>query len=445
MPNNLANLSAADAQALRGLQIAADQGFFPVGCRTGYTYGRTSTSTANPRFLCRTRHILPYGAKDIQLLYAAGYTVPAERGMGGFSGLNVGMAPYWNAPIWTAYDKDAIKRMTRNGKFGLDCASGEFILTDRIGVARAPGDAIGLQHYIGGNTDAAQMWGGRLQAPARTWGDEYCFVSNSLADLSLTPTGWPTGTSGRGAITPVAILGRAPDGIKRSSILIIGHSIAYGSVQSGGGTGGYDPGDDDGNCGWIERTINSARPWTTFTAPGDRLMYWMGNDGTNKGDQRWGIIPALGVTDAIMQIEINDLGSGGLTQAQYLALLEAAVERLSGMGIRVHVVTAAPQTTSTDSWATQENQTVTATGTKLLAYNDWLRANYTTIGIASIIDLAVIIDPNETGKWRTDFNTEMGTAPTLDGTHFTPEFTAKVASLGVFDAEILVPEFPVAA
>jgi hypothetical protein len=312
----------------------------------------------------------------------------------------------------------------------------------------AAGVAIGLQFYGVGAT-ATPIAGSRETARAKTWGEEFGKLFASTTDLSLSQSSWPANDSNARAVpTPAVILGRCADGLRRSSVAIIGHSIAYGQV-SGGGLLSRDQGDNDGNIGWIERTLASTRPFSAFTIPGDELRSWMGVNNAsalsaNYAAQRFALL-SLGFSDAIVQLEVNDFGT--ITVDQYQEIFKAFVTKLKGVGIRVHAVTPFPQSASSDVWATSANQTKSSKSDMLVDWADRLRTSaVSTWGCASVIDAnAVLRDPIDLWKWRTDLNATLGIAITGDGTHPAEATNIWLAANPVFNVSTLIPEFPLSA
>lgn len=437
-------MSAADV----GRAIGASQGFtkklreydalFPIACRTGFNFKRQSTTDALPNLVSRSRHILPYGAAEVRLLYGSGYAIPGERTTTGFASAHVGLAPYFGAPAASVVSKDAIRRVTYKGDPNITVPSSQFVLTDAVGLRKNPGEHLGVQMYISGTTTANLIGMGRLCAYGKTWGREYGNPTTSTTDLSLTDA-WPAFDT-VSTHSPVAILGRCADGLRRSSVAIFGHSIVYGQVSLGG-VSGYDTGDDDGNAGWVERTLASKRPFSAFTAPGDQMRFWT-NKSTDVANQRFAAIAQCGFSDAIIQLEVNDLGLGPMIVTDYVEMWKGFVDNLLGMGMRVHICTPFPQTSSTDTWATDANQTVTTTGGKLVDLANWYQANAKAYGCASVIDLMATVSPGYTGKWRTDLNATLGMNSTGDGSHPSQAFNAWIASQNVFNPLALIPEFP---
>lgn len=435
----------AARQSLRISPAVRKSPLFPIGCRAGYNYNRNITTDALPAYLARSRHVLPYGAVEIAPVYVGGYGGLAEIETAGLAGIHVGLAPVWGAPAGNTYDVNAIRRVTRNGRFNMTIPIGEISQCDPVGVNIAAGVAIGLQFYGVGST-ANPIAGSRETARSKTWGEEFARLYASTSDLSLSQTGWPSNDSNaRACMVPAVILGRCADGMRRSSVAIIGHSIPYGQV-SGGGLLSRDQGDNDGNIGWIERTLASSRPFSAFTIPGDEMRNWMGVNNAsplaaNYAAERFALL-ALGFTDAIVQLEINDFGS--ITVDQYQEMFKSFVTKLNGIGIRVHAVTPFPQSASSDGWTTPGGQNKTTKSDMLVDWAARLRSNaVTNWGCASVIDAnAVLRDAVDIWKWRTDLNVTLGIAITGDGTHPAEALNAWLAANPVFNVSTLIPVTP---
>jgi hypothetical protein len=421
---------------------------FPVGCRATYNYRRNITTDALPIYISKSRHVLPYGAVEVAPVYVGGYGFLAEVETAGFAGVNIGLAPVWGAPAGNIYDVNAIKRLTRRGKFSMTIPAGEISQCDPVGINVSAGGAIGLQLFAPSAPDATPLSGSRETARAKTWGEELGKqVAAGSSNLSLSQSGWPANdTASRACLAPAIILGRCADGLRRSSVAIIGHSIPYGQV-SGGGFLSRDTGDDDGNSGWIERTLASTRPFTAFTIPGDELRNWMGvNNGSpiaaNYATQRFALL-SMGFTDAIVQLEVNDFGS--ITVDQYQEIFKSFVRMLVGFSIRVHVCTPFPQANSTDGWTTSGLQTKTTLSDMIVDWAARLRTNAILWGCASVIDVnAVLRDPIDLWKWNTApaLLSAVGSGLTLDNTHPVQGLNSWLASNPVFNVSTLIPEFP---
>lgn len=138
---------------------------------------------------------------------------------------------------------------------------------------------------------------------------------------------------------------------------------------------------------------------------------------------------------AIVAIGINDAG-GGVSLVTYQANMTSLVASLKAQGVRdIYACTLAPESTSTDSWATLANQTPGRTGGAGQAAHEALRQSYNTwlrtvpAIFTGVFDTGALVEQGgasaPTGKWIVN-----GSANylTLDGLHPNPVGHALMAS-----------------
>lgn len=418
-------------------RAARADGYQPIACRGGGM--DRGTVSASYQQMTRSRHVLPYGGRDIRLMIGGCIANVNEQGVA-LTAMHIGIEPVYNASA--AFGAGAsgaamIRKVEQNVAAGISAniavPSTGVVVTDRVGMRVAAGDAIGIRAFL---PDAGSpLSRNRLAVSGSPFGGEPS-QRGTTTTPDLAYSGSLTDNAGQGSVwTPHVILGRTLDGLRRSSVAIVGHSIVAGTTSVSGGGTSYDTLDADGNSGWIERTIGVSRPFSTFAKAGDRLKYWL-------QDYTWStrrfMLMNGGFTDLILQLEANDFTGASLTVAQYTEFWKQFVDQILGAGIRVHAVTPSPISTSTDTWATAANQT----GNAVLAdWATWLRSNAVSFGCTSVIDLAAFTaDAGSPTKWRADLNATIGAPPTYDGTHFSQAMTQWVASAGVFSPTTLFPE-----
>jgi hypothetical protein len=111
------------------------------------------------------------------------------------------------------------------------------------------------------------------------------------------------------------------------------------------------------------------------------------------------------------------------TLAAMQANLQKEIRYAQMRGCLVHATTVTPNTTSTDAWATLGNQTINPNDAKRTGYNDWLRANWASLGLTSFIELADALESaRNSGKFAVSggtnaLGTTMTGALTADGVH----------------------------
>ena len=115
-------------------------------------------------------------------------------------------------------------------------------------------------------------------------------------------------------------------------------------------------------------------------------------------------------TSVVDELGINDIATGSSLAVATAA--RAAVDALFPF-VPVYGTTLEPETTSTDSFATTANQTVSAwNATVRIPFNAAIRAG--AVGEVNYIDLAHMVDPTDSGKWPV---TGAASGCTLDGVH----------------------------
>lgn len=279
-----------------------------------------------------------------------------------------------------------------NGKRDVVIEPGALVTCDPVGI-EIPADTFFFtrSHVV---VTTGQTW------PLGT----FTFTANSEGNnRSVTPTDATTsGTistgNAEGAYGPFQILAtmRTP----MSSIAVIGDSIAEGNGESGAG-------DTNGNYGCIARGVNSVYPLLKLTRQTDRAQFCAA---THR--RRFALLTNR-VSHVICQLGINDITNGRTVaqlQADYLTIWQALCDR----GYKVYQTTLTPVTTSTDSWVTVLNQTVTANESKRTQINDWLRTCPSPL--SGVFDVADAVETaRNTGIWMLD--PASGLKTTTDGTH----------------------------
>jgi len=143
-------------------------------------------------------------------------------------------------------------------------------------------------------------------------------------------------------------------------------------------------------------------------------------------------VAAAACTDVLIEFGTNDLVAAGVSlasmQANYVALAQAIVDR----GMRAHGFTVGPRTTSTDSWATTANQTVSTgyvadsngnSGSASLIlneFNDWLRT--VPAPLTDVVEAAdTVMSAHNSRIWNVGDGTYTNPAFTSDGVHPRPD------------------------
>jgi len=327
-------------------------------------------------------------------------------------GLHSGFEQVWNTQ--TAYSNTnttgvikVTKGATYNGtQANLMLPCGDFFFTDPIPVNLAAGSVVGSRTYSNGYNIA----GGRpLSGSDGIALNEYAQYSD-FSDKAWGGT-YSTNISAylNTGFQPLAILGQID--VPKPSFVFIGDSIAQGLVSAAGPTVVGDTFDANANVGWIEKAAAQTVPWANYSSSGDRVINYL----TAATNMRLRAIQTFRPSHFVDEIGINDFVAS-TSYATFLTQKTSFWNKILSFGVKeLWVSTITPVTTSSDSFATLVNQTVTASNTARASYNAFLRALTfpNAYGITKVLDVAAAIEDGgagaPTGKWNVGH--------TLDGTH----------------------------
>jgi hypothetical protein len=218
---------------------------------------------------------------------------------------------------------------------------------------------------------------------------EWCETGVGLSDQAGTTSvrshSYPAPTQNNGLGFPVLVRGRTAGW--QPTLGILGDSISQG-------VGDSVPDPVYGGSSFerafrnVVGIINAARQSEEFT------HYTSRRDGRDSALRE-------AVTHLMINHGRNDI-SNGASAATVQARIQAAMAPWLARDVRVYGITVTPISSSTDTWATAANQTVSASEAVRQTYNTWLRANWRAIGMAGIFDAARAVDPTDSGKWGVD-------------------------------------------
>lgn len=387
-----------DASALRDLG-ADTQPLRCVGTRAGIS-GASQSNGTNLQFNTRSVHYVPIAASQIRLLYSGFYASQgaAEADQVPDLTVKVGLRPAGASPGKTQPDAPSLStpRRVTFGRAQSGLVTGS--TTSVSGSSDLISDA--APFYLPGNTILVVSTYATL--PSGQWWRTRSVVSGpgerNEEGVTVTDRSISGDASGTGAwsVGPNLILGVPADPASRA-VAIIGDSIADGTTDSADATTGV--------MGYIERGLGIGVPNAKFTRSGVRLSHW-----ASRGYSQVDVIGRY-FTDVIIQLGINDIANSTLEVMQ--TNLSALVAKFTGMGLRVYATTLTPWATSTDSFATLANQTVTAHESKRVDYNDWLRT--LPVGLEGVLESADVAESSRnSGKWKI---TGASNYATTDGIH----------------------------
>lgn len=217
---------------------------------------------------------------------------------------------------------------------------------------------------------------------------------------------------GQNEVGPVLVRGWSTSGRVVPSIVVVGSSSAQG-VGDTQQQPYYVP-------GYLARSLCASKiPYFNCAETGETAANFLG-EGAAK---RRKLISLCNATHSVNTYGSNDIG-GGATYNDVITRLQRINKVLRGFGTIPIFCTYTPATTSTDSWATVENQTVQSPIRAQVS--DWLRAQvgWNIINLDYASDSGLCTGNAATGKWRVDLG-----KPTVDGLHGTAAIHAAIASV----------------
>lgn len=197
--------------------------------------------------------------------------------------------------------------------------------------------------------------------------------------------------------------------------------VSFGDSLEGGYTGGGDPFNNAGPFAWACGDMvpvlgmgMSGQLASTAVGPAVAGTGYVGN-----AQQRTALMLHVGATHMLYALGTNDVVNSADSSSTIIGHIETGYSNFSALGLTVYGATMPPVTTSTDSWATTTNQTVTARESTRLAVNTAVRAKPAPLVGVVDFDAAVNSSPGS-GLWP---------APggTTDGVHWTYQVTLLAA------------------
>lgn len=275
------------------------------------------------------------------------------------------------------YPAGTFTQIKFSGSTSGSCAGGASLISDAVSVA-IPRDAqFFIRAFItyAGNAPYADPGGGPQNDPAN--GDALN-LGASGGDQTLGGTVLDTGNVGAAA-KPLLIIGMTA----RPSVLIPGDSKASGFHDSFSGT--------SGDVGEIARTIGPLFPYANWATPGASATSFVAN-----GSRRAAL--AQYFSHCITDLGGAEVVLNSQTWASTLPIIQNVLAMLPA-AMKKFVVTWAPATTSTDSWATTGNQTPVSVNTERINANTAIRAGLANV--AGYFDIADAVESaRNSGVWK---------------------------------------------
>lgn len=236
--------------------------------------------------------------------------------------------------------------VTVGGNASWSVLGGAWVQTDWITVSMSAGQQFDVQTYVTGTQ----------------WYPTLVYSGWWASGVNQATSGSAKITSGSGVSTGIYMPGVITGDHSNGAVVLLGDSIAYNSALP--------------TLGYIEKGLDGSYGAINAAVAGDRA-YWA-LDGTRR-TRSW--FANQDASTAICEYGRNDLGDGR-TLSQLQANLLTIWSQQSAYGQRVIQTTITPHTTSTDAWATTNNQTVVnaTVEARRVQLNDWLRAGAPTVG-----------------------------------------------------------------
>lgn len=361
----------------------------------------------------------------------------------GAYGVRASIEPVWNTQTFAGQNPiEPVSLGTNAGGYhgqqfiNILVPCGGIIQSDLIPVNVLVGGAIGIRATYVGNTSpygrrpTGSFWGSSVSANYEL-GIDNPNNTYTPADLAVGNTSVGVSTLNN-LLQPMLILG-IPKTPLPTIVAAFADSRCAGGSSGGAAIAGYDPLDNDGNTGWFEKALcNPASgaintglfyPWANLSRGSDRASYAIpplnppfDNPILNGRIHRLKALSLARPTAVYINLSINDFINQE-SVATVLAYEQQLVTEARACGAKyVFTDTTDPNTSSSDSWATTVNQTLSQQQSNFLASrNSGLFNGSYNPGYDFVIDQRPNVEYNPgsyTGLWLPN--------TTGDGIHAVP-------------------------
>ncbi|AIK68532.1 hypothetical protein Lo5R7ANS_62 [Mesorhizobium phage vB_MloP_Lo5R7ANS] len=371
----------------------------------------SNRSTTNKQANSRSHHIARDNITSLQIELPNWYWIRSSAGPEQGSGGNI----TYSASI--EYPEGVFTQVLFGGATSGVCADNTALLSDAVAVTipdgasfwvRTYANAVGAIVFLEGNV-------GYSQRDAAN-GELYEYAASGITNKTMGGTLVDNGATSNPIFRPTAIVAQT----RKPSVLIIGDSRDWGFT---------DTHDGSGDLGDLARSIGPSYGYINAACAGDKFSAFNTASARRRELQQY-------VSHVIIGDAINSLRSGGSgqnkTAATVLAELQTTLEFFTDK-VRFTTTCGGPQTTSTDSWATLENQTYNANWQQVVAYNDAIRAG--VANSAGFFEIADWVESSRnSGKWWVN-GTALAT--TTDGLHATQASYLRIKNSGAVNPALL--------
>lgn len=314
------------------------------------------------------------------------------------------------------------------GAQSVTCAAGSNVTTDPIKVAIPKGATFFIHRWE--SFPSAVAIPVSANAVTVTGESATTYSAAQLTALTVDPKTFLTGTTASGGtaggawtLYPLAVLGMssAPSVIGYGDSRMSGRNDAQATASTPADFGFFGMGE-------IFRSIGHLLPYTNCGCESDTILQFNTTHTFRANLAQYH-------THVHVQYGINDL-TAGRNAATIEAALQAAYALFPTKKISANTIP--PVTTSSDSWATVANQTVSASNPDRILLNNYLRGLpaplWACFEVADVVENA-----RDGGKWKgTDSVPAMLAAITGDGTHANPAGYWLIQNSGAINPTLIV-------
>ena len=340
------------------------------------TDGTTTTG------LYRVTHTAPIACHDLQTLYSNVYN-------------NIGAeTDNPNSITVTAaieYPIGVYHPATFNGRRSVEIAGGLTVQSDPVAVRIPAGASFWTRTFV--QVALGEVWPlGKLGVVGSSSLDRSMIGGPSLTDFTLTDDAQTDFSNTRQFFGPSGIVGIQET--KSPVVAVVGDSIAAGLSASS-------------NLSWATTALDGAQiPYIDVSMSSAQMDKW-GLDTSRR--RRAGLLSHA--THVLSALGVNNLSGAWPSPVQ--TQLQNMWAYFTSLGLPIVQTTLTPQTTSTDAWATVENQTLLDAGHEATrqSFNAYVRSSPPLI--SGYLDIASYVESSlNSGKFAVT-----GGAWTNDGTH----------------------------
>lgn len=270
------------------------------------------------------------------------------------------------------YPAGTLTQVLWSGVSSKSITAGSNIVSDYATVSIPSGAQFWVRTYV--SVTAGQTW----PTSGSVTGTELGEVGVGLSDKTMGGT--ITGTSA--VLRPSAVISPCASG--KTSLAVLGDSIAAGA-----GDGNYD---SNGNTGGFNRAATGLSPVMSIAVTGTTVQNQVIS---GKMNRRIDLLQKAGVTHALTDWSVNDVGSRTAAQIQTDQL--NLWNQLSTAGLKVVQTTLTPESTSADAWQTTTNQTPKANFSGSGSVRGLVNANIRTLP-APLYDYVEVANATETAQ-----------------------------------------------